>query len=142
MNVHFYNASRRHHADAEFLMNNHRIPNAAQLYGFAAECGLKAMLVSHGLPTDQNTGDIIEKGPHKFRTHVNVLVNHVGIFSTDRNYCKYLAMLPNLPSFSDWDPAHRYYDAAKIPVSHEKWRQAATEVTKMLEQANLDGVIA
>jgi hypothetical protein len=140
--VDFLAASKRHYEDAEQLTNSGRIPNAGQLFGFAAECGLKALLVSHGLNTDPNTGDIIEPRPHKYKTHVDMLINHIDAFSARRNFIKYLAMMPSLPTFSDWRAEHRYFDAAFIPLSHAHWYGAAKEIRIMLDQAKLDGVIA
>ena len=57
--VDFSGAGRRHYKDAELLKSDNRIPNAGHLFGFAAECGIKALLVSHGLSTDPTTGDLV-----------------------------------------------------------------------------------
>jgi len=139
--VDFYGAGRRHYQDAELLMNNSRIPNAGHLFGFAAECGIKALLVSHGLSTDPTTGDLAETRSHKYKTHVNVLINNVQTFPNSPGYSKYLGMMPNLRAFSNWDTAHRYYDELSIPASLLDWHVAAKEVITMLDQAKLDGVI-
>ena len=138
--VDFSGASRRHYRDAELLMDNSRVPNAGQLLGFAAECGIKALLIAHGLQTDSKTGDIKEKGP--YRTHINALINNVQTSPSSRGYSKYLGMLPNLRAFVDWDTKHRYWDESSIPSSHTDWQKAAKEVMEMLDQAKLDGVIA
>jgi hypothetical protein len=140
--VDFQGASRRHYRDAELLMTNKRIPNAGHLFGFAAECGIKALLVAYGLKTDPRSGDIQEKKrPYRYKTHVNALINHVQTFAGGRQYSKYLGMMPNLKEFSDWDAGHRYWNETAIPPSHSTWRNAATEVMQMLQQAKLDGVI-
>jgi hypothetical protein len=141
-NVDFQGASKRHYQDAELLMTNKRISNAGHLFGFAAECGIKALLVAYGLTTDPNTGDIIEsKKPYRYRKHINILINNVQTFSGSRPYSKYLGMMPNLKSFADWDTGHRYWNEADIPPSHSRWGVAAKEVTQMLDHAKLDGVI-
>lgn len=140
--VDFLAASKRHYKDAELLTNSGRIPNAGHLFGFAAECGLKALLVSYGLNTDPNTGDIFEPRPHKYKTHVDILINHIYAFPTSRNFAKYLAMMPTLPAFSNWRAEHRYFDEVFIPLSLNNWSGAAKEVRTMLDQAKLDGVIA
>lgn len=41
--AHFVDAHRRHWDDAELLLGNARWANADQMYGFSAECGLKAV---------------------------------------------------------------------------------------------------
>ena len=139
--VDFFGAGRRHYQDAQLLLNNCRIPNAGHLFGFAAECGIKALLVSHGLPTDPTTGDLVETKPYKYKTHVNVLINNVEAFSNSPMYSKYLGMMPKLKAFSNWDTTHRYYDELSIPASLLDWHAAAREVISMLDQAKLDGVI-
>ena len=140
--IDFRGSSRRHYSDAEFLLQDSRLPNAGHLFGFAAECGIKALLVAHGLRTDQATGDIEEQRPYKqYKTHVNVLINNMQTFPSSPNYSKYLGMMPNLQYFSDWDASHRYYDEAAIPSSHARWRQAALEIIRTLDQAKLDGVM-
>jgi hypothetical protein len=139
--VDFLAASKRHYLDAELLTNSRRIPNAGHLFGFAAECGLKALLISHGLNTDPITGDIIEPPPHKYKTHINDLINNVVIFPSSPGYSKYLGMMPNIKVFSNWSAKHRYYDESSIPASHSDWQGAAKEVMNMLDQAKLDGVI-
>ena len=40
----FADAHRRHWEDAELLHDHGRWANADQLYGFSAECGLKAVM--------------------------------------------------------------------------------------------------
>jgi len=139
--VDFSGSSRRHYGDAKLLLTNARIPNAGHLFGFAAECGVKALLIAHGLTTDPATGDIVEARPYKYRTHINVLINSVQTFSTSRVYSKYLGMVPNLSVFSNWDTSYRYWGESSIPTSHEDWDRAAEEVIRMLDQAILDGVM-
>ena len=99
-NVDFQGASKRHYRDAELLMANKRIPNAGQLFGFAAECGIKALLVAYGLKTNPRTGDIKEKKeakkPYKYKTHVNTIVNNIQVFTISRMYPRYLGMMPSL----------------------------------------------
>ena len=46
----YSDAHRRHWEDAELLFTNARWANADQSYGFSAECGLKAMMQSRGMP--------------------------------------------------------------------------------------------
>lgn len=50
--VDFVDAHRRHWADAELLFDHERLGNADQLYGFSAECGLKAVMTGLGMPLD------------------------------------------------------------------------------------------
>ena len=48
----FLDAHGRHWQDAELLFHAHRWANADQLYGFSAECDLKAVMEVLGMETD------------------------------------------------------------------------------------------
>lgn len=141
MTMDFLGSSKRHYQDAELLTSNNRYPNAGHLFGFAAECGLKALLISHGLRTNPATGDIVESHPYKYKTHVDVLINNVFTFSSSRNFVKYLSIMPGIMAFSNWKIEHRYFFESLIPASLSNWKKAAGEVMKALQQAELDGVI-
>ncbi|MBI3756360.1 MAG: hypothetical protein HY267_00135 [Deltaproteobacteria bacterium] len=139
--VNFHSAARRHFQDAELLWANTREANAGHLYGFVAECGIKALLVSSGLQVDAS-GDILKRDP--FRLHADKLsgqINQVHNFLQGRTSVKYLAQVPDIGHFSDWSTDHRYYDESALPPSTAKWRSAAQQVMSMLDQAKIDGVI-
>lgn len=141
--IDFHGAAMRHYSDAEFLREDRRGANAGQLYGFVAECGIKALLVASGLPVEAD-GDI-KKGAKKatdFRKHVNELVSQINMahsFLEGRTMAGYLAHIPDIVEFCNWSTDHRYYDEAQIPPSLEKWRTAALQVMKMLDVAKSDG---
>lgn len=136
--VDFHHSSIRHFRDAEFLYNGARIPNAGQLYGISAECGLKALLVSFGLQTDTN-GDLL-KGD-KYTKHIEGICNNVAFFSTDRAFQSYISLMPSLGGFRDWTVNHRYYSDVSIPASTSQWRKAATEVRTMIQTAFINGIL-
>lgn len=142
--VDFTSAARRHWADAELLAQASRAPNAGQLYGFMAECGLKALLVAHGLPTETN-GDIQKRPKTGFREHMPTLgqlVSSLPAFPDGRAATRYLSLLPDLAHFNDWSIDHRYWDALTLPTgSLPKWREAARQVGVMLDTAVADGVL-
>ncbi len=52
MNSDFEDAHERHWEDAEILYSNSRWANADHLYGMAAECGLKRLMLAFGMPFD------------------------------------------------------------------------------------------
>lgn len=141
--IDFHGAAMRHYSDADFLRSDQRDANAGQLYGFVAECGIKALLVAGGLPVEQD-GDI-KKGVKKttdFRWHVNILASQINMahsFLEGRTMAGYLAHIPDIANFRDWSTDHRYYDEAQIPSSLEKWRIAALQVMRMLDIAKSDG---
>ena len=53
MNTDFLDAHKRHWADAELLYNEDRWANADHLYGMAAECGLKRLILLFALDGEQ-----------------------------------------------------------------------------------------
>lgn len=140
--VDFHQAGKRHFADAELLLDHERHATAGQLYGFAAECGIKSLLVWNGYPTDPNSGDITEeRKARKFRTHINELVKNINMLQTfldGRGVAKYIAMVPNIVHFFDWKTDHRYYTDSALPPSLFKWRDASREIMRMLDEAMLD----
>lgn len=144
--VDFFEASRRHYADAMLLRGEGCDPNAGHLFGFAAECGVKALLVDCGYPTDQD-GDLGKPGPSvpdakKHIAELTGLLQQLVASLSGRDGAKYLGQIPNLTDFADWKASHRYYAAASIPPSLDRWQTAAGEVQQMLQNLQIDkGVI-
>jgi hypothetical protein len=137
--------------DATF--NQSRMPNAGQLYGFAAECGLKAMLLACGVSPDTDGGipEIHPNKPkrkHPLRQHMPNLIGHIAshgqLIPDGMQATMYMASMPNLSQqFSGWSVDHRYCSDAAAPVSDvAQWRLAAKEVSTMLDQAKQDGVLS
>ncbi len=139
--VDFKGAARRHWADAEFLSQAGRLPNAGQLYGFMAECGLKALLVAHGLPTLPD-GDIQNRADRKHMPSLAQSVSTLAAFPDGRAATRYLSLLPDLAHFNDWSIDHRYWAELVLPGgSLPDWREAARQVGAMLDAATADGVM-
>lgn len=141
--VNFHEAALRHLADAKLLESNKRLPNAGYLYGYAAECGLKFLLVAHEYPTDSEGSPAKSD---KFRSHIDRMVitntfTTLGNYLNSRSGAKYLAMIPNIGDFSDWHVGHRYFTASALPDSFSRWQAAAHQVGRMLDQARIDGKI-
>lgn len=143
--VDFHGSALRHIADADLLESNNRLPNAGHLYGYVAECGLKALLIGLGYPTDLE-GSPAQMKPN-FRVHINGLLApatfmSLNLFLNGRAGAKYLALISGIGDFSDWRVEHRYYSEAALPGSLAKWKAAAHEVGRMLDQAKTYGVIS
>ncbi len=141
--VNYAQSARRHFSDAEGLLQRGRAGTAGQLFGFAAESGLKAMLVACRVPTDADGG--IPQG-HRLRQHVPVLGDRLvtdGHLVPDGRFGSiYMARVNSLGNFQDWSIDHRYWADAALPVrSVPQWRLAAGEVMAMLDQASEDGVL-
>jgi hypothetical protein len=144
VNVVDYGASaRRHFQDAEMLFASNRAANAGQLYGFVAECGVKAMLVACRVPTDQS-GSIKFRDP--FRQHVPKLMDSVNLngalIPDGRFISTYLAFIPGISALNDWSVDHRYWKDEALPsASVTAWKSAAIEVLSMLDEAAANGVL-
>ena len=131
MSDNFKIAARRHHNDAEYLKQAGKKANAGQLFGLAAECGIKAVIegLTHAYPHKHFNTGLLQP------THINLL-NSQFVQGRSSNY---LAIIPNIQKFSDWSVNQRYWDDASIPNSLEDWRSASTEVMMMLDVAIVDG---
>jgi len=131
----FFDASKRHYNDAKFLQNDNRLPNAAQLFGFAAECGMKALI-------EKISGQSLDL---KYYKHVDGLIKLLPSLSTlanGRMAGTYLAMISGFNAFGTWTTHHRYMSETDIPLADlPTWAAASAEVQKMLQQAQLDGVL-
>lgn len=144
-------AARRHMTDAESLFSTGRLANAGQLYGFVAECGLKALLLACGILPDAD-GGIPGRHPanpnksHPLRQHMPSLTGRIAthgqLIPDGQQATKYMATMPNLGHFNDWSVDHRYWRDAALPLaSVANWRSAAQEIAQMLDQAKQDGVL-
>lgn len=144
-------AARRHMTDAEELFKANRLANAGQLYGFVAECGLKALLIASGVAPSTD-GGIPMAHPakpnktHPLRTHMPKLSagisTHGQLIPDGQRAQAYMATMPSIGHFNDWSIDHRYWHDAALPLtSVASWRTAAIEVGKMLDQAKQDGVL-
>jgi len=144
-------AARRHLTDAETLFNQGRSANAGQLYGFAAECGLKAMLLACGVAPSAD-GGIPGEHPakpgksHPLRQHMPYLIGRIAahgqLIPDGPQATKYMATMPNLGCFTNWSVDHRYWNDAALPLTFvPNWRSAAQQVSTMLDQAKQDGML-
>lgn len=149
--VGYAEAARRHLDDGDSLFSAGSVPNAGQLFGFAAECGLKAMLLGCGVPAGPDGGLLSQhpnqpNGRHPFRQHMPSLKDRVAsnghLIPDGALAAKYMASMPRLADFGDWSIDHRYWRRSALPLrSVAKWQAAAREVCAMLDQAKQDGVI-
>ena len=131
----FVDAHCRHWADAELLFERGRWANADQLYGFSAECGLKAVMKTLGMLVDA-AGTPQER---EHRVHVRELWPIFGTFAAGRRGARYLRLVPDNDPFSDWSHHDRYahgghFDAGRVG-SH---REAARRVCGMVQGTRQD----
>lgn len=146
--MNYFESARRHFKDAGSLLGARREANAGQLFGIAAECGIKAILVASRVPVDAE-GSISRLPGVKgkgFKEHWpnlhQTLTDLANAIPDSRTATTYLSALPNLAHFNDWKIEHRYWRDAALPLaSVALWQLAAGDVMAVLDQAKEDGVL-
>ena len=131
----FTDAHCRHLDDAELLFDRKRWANADQLYGFSAECGLKAVMTSLGMPVDA-TGTPTERG---HRQHVQRIWPEFECFVTGKKGASFLGRLPRAEPFADWSHHDRYANQSHFKRANvELHRKAALAVRDMTQHLGQD----
>ncbi|MBG0661214.1 hypothetical protein [Enterobacter roggenkampii] len=86
--VNFLASAKRHIKDGDFLSEHGCTENAGQLYGFVAECGLKALFILLGnFPTDSDGNPLRNKHLPKLKSHVDEIVpivNNIDLYCQGR----------------------------------------------------------
>lgn len=138
MTTDFADAAWRHWSDAELLREERRWPNADQLYGLAAECGLKAVMVALGMAV---TGQGKPKSSG-FQVHIDQLWDQFGAFATGVGAAQYASMLAPQNPYSSWRIDQRYWHTtATGETIVEQHRRGTQDAIKVLQQARQDGRI-
>ncbi|AZV28076.1 SAM-dependent methyltransferase [Pseudomonas syringae] len=137
MNPDFLDAHQRHMVDAESLFLASRLGNADQLYGFAAECGLKKLMHHFGMVIMQN-GMPQERDD---RVHADGVWDRYDTYrASSVNGANYA--LPSLNPFLDWEASQRYANSGDVLLqSVEAHKQAAETVAALVRKALLEGLI-
>ena len=133
----FSDAHVRHWQDAELLVGAGRWANADQLYGFSAECGLKAVMVALGMEVDGQ--GVPKQGRH--RKHIEKLWSTFLAFVDGRPAGRLLRHLPCSNPFADWSPHNRYagshhFDSVGAVDAH---REGAQSVRQFCLRFKMDG---
>lgn len=142
MKADFLDAHKRHLHDAELLFTAERWANADHLFGFAAECGLKRLMIMFGMEVD-DTGT-----PHKRSDRVHVMEIRKDDNTWDR-YESYRSgivaanySLPGPNPFANWDASQRYAHHSNFTRQRvELHRNAALEVQHLIDRAIREGRI-
>ncbi|MGV0761318.1 hypothetical protein V6768_18510 [Tistrella mobilis] len=138
MTIDFGNAHDRHWNDAETLRENGRLANADHLYGFSAECGLKALMQSFGMSV--HDGEPADRRDWK---HVDQLAERYETYrsgSTYPNAASY--MLVNGNAFNDWRASQRYaVESAFTQDRVDAHATGAREVRDLVKAARREGLL-
>ena len=138
MNSDFLDAHYRHWNDAEYLSADSRWANADHLYGMAAECGLKCLMLAFGMPFDPSR-DMPQN--RQDRQHAD------GVWSRYESYrCGHLRgthyVLPANNPFADWDISQRYANRSNFDQTRTQSHQSGAKLVRQLvEKARWDGLI-
>lgn len=137
MQVDFLDAHERHWTDAETLFQAQRWANADHLYGMAAECGLKRLMLAFGMPYDS-----VRDRPAKDRdrVHANKIWARFESYRYGHQGAAYV--LPTPDPFTDWDVAQRYahqsnFDRARVAAHQAGVRQ----VRDLVQKAKREGLV-
>ena len=133
----FKDAHRRHWQDAELLFCNGRWANADHLYGFSAECGLKAVMQKLGMKVDSSGTP-----ESNFRKHANEVWPIFKAFAYGRSGYWYLSRLPKGAPFSNWSHHDRYAHQQSIGKDEaEAHRSAAKALVRLVRSAENEGML-
>lgn len=134
----FLDASERHWQDAEQLFQSQRWANADHLFGMAAECGLKRLMLAFGMLFDESKDRPQE---NQDRKHADgIWIRYEAYRSGLYQGTAYGLQLAD--PFQDWNASQRYanqvcFDQARV----EPHRKGAKRVHQLLRDAQLDGLI-
>jgi len=136
MPVDFFDAHKRHWEDAERLFGGQRWPNADQLYGISAECGLKKLMMRFGMRLD---ADGSPGGADK--VHADRIWARYESYRSGHPVGGSFA-LPTPNPFSDWNVSQRYAHSSDVDQTRaQSHRNAAQAVEGLVRQAQLAGLI-
>lgn len=138
MKADFLDAHERHWNDAEQLYSSQRLANADHLYGMAAECGLKRLMLAFGMPFNTSKD---WPATEQDRKHADVIWNRFESYRSGHHAgAGYL--LPGTNPFADWHVAQRYAKQSSFDLARvDPHRQGATAVQQLLKQADTDGLL-
>ena len=136
MKTDYLDAHERHLEDAEMLFDGQRLANADHLYGIAAECGVKQLMVLFGMQVDS-------KGTPTDRKNW---------FHADQAWTRYesyrtgyaantLFSLPSDDPFHDWKVEQRYYNRTDFDIGIvTAHRSGAIAVKNLMKNVKISGL--
>ncbi len=132
MNADFLDAHHRHLCDADCLFGASRLANADHLYGMAAECGLKHLMVAFGMKTDTTGAPLNRKTDwiHADKAWMRYETYQSGhVDGTQYG-------LPLFNPFTDWKVEQRYAAESHFTQSVvQPHKQAAHLINQLVEKA-------
>lgn len=138
MGADFLDAHGRHWDDAEYLFSAQRWANADHLYGMAAECGLKRLMLVFCMPFDTGKGRPDREADRK---HADGIWDRYESYRAGHHRGACYGLPPGNP-FDDWQTSQRYapqnhFDRARV----EPHRHGADLVRQLLKMASNEGLV-
>jgi len=134
----FLDAHNRHWQDAELLFNSESWANADHLFGIAAECGLKKLMLVFGMPFDTNEDSPQRKSDRK---HADGIWARYEAYRSGHHQGANYGLTTHNP-FRDWHVSQRYANQNHFyQALVEPHRDGANEVRQLIRKAQLEGLI-
>ncbi len=138
----FLDAHHRHWEDANHLLAASHLANADHLYGLAAECGLKRLMIAFGMRVDSATGRPTDRADRVHASEIggNDIWARYETYRSGHQAAVYYLGLTN--PFVDWDVSQRYSHRSDFnPARVENHRQGAYTVHSLIKRAILEGIV-
>jgi hypothetical protein len=134
----FLDAHKRHWDDAERLLPAQRWANADHLYGMAAECGLKRMMLAFGMKVYTKTGDPKD---NKDRKHANNIWACFESYRSGHTHGTGYALQSSNP-FANWDVSDRYAHQSNFDQARAQGHQVGAQVVRsLIAKAQNEGLL-
>ncbi|MBF0422870.1 MAG: SAM-dependent methyltransferase [Magnetococcales bacterium] len=138
MQTDFMDAHDRHWEDAENLFQARRWANADHLYGLAAECGMKQLMLAFGMKYDISKD--LPDDPDD-RKHVNSLWERFESYRSGQPQGAGYALTATNP-FADWDVKQRYANQSHFNQAHVAAHQTGAKVVyDLIQLARREGLL-
>jgi len=137
----FLDASHRHYTDAGLLDRHERYANADHLYGIAAECMLKTIMIGLGAQVS-NKGNLREQA---YKVHIDTLWLEFSAFVGGAGGSNYMPFPPHQTPFLDWDINQRYAAERHFTdrwIRSKRRREDVQAIARTLQAAILDGLVS
>ena len=138
MQADFLDAHERHWDDAERLSKDQRWANADHLFGMAAECGLKRLMLAFGMNYDTARDRPSQSAD---RQHANSIWARFESYRCGHHQgAGYALTTPN--PFANWDVGQRYAHQSNFDQARVQAHQAgANLIRQLVQKAKREGLI-
>jgi hypothetical protein len=138
MQADFLDAHERHWDDAERLFAAGRYANADHLYGMAAECGLKRLMVRFGMAVDPAKGS---PAAYEDKSHANKIWSRFESYRSGKMEGSGYG-LPTPNPFDKWDVSDRYAHQFNFNQAGVQLHQAgAAAICELIKKAQREGLL-